>query len=679
MFGPKKTKKAEDEASLELNPEDIIMEKQLTGDNKGMYGNVWRGILYKKDVAIKVPKSQNLNEDELEDLKKEIRIWRDNPHGNVVQFMGACTRGGNVRIVVELMDGDIGDLIRQDKNLTDLDLLDFAWQAALGMNWLHRKSNIVHRDLKPANVMYKKVGDVYTVKVGDFGLSVVKPRHRKLTDCAGSPLYMPPEVLAGEPYGFEQDVYAFGVSLWQVMSRNVAEPFSHLEHGGDFDTFAQFVLGGKRPPLETVSNITGVKDLINECWDTDPKARPPFEKLIQKLEYVMVNAAIEDPNGRRLWREKLVEKYKATPTSLVPINTMVQELYNFLGYPGRQNLARVIAYEEAREQRDLDTVNRYQLQIGDSNYDLKLDEDGNEKKDSKDGSSGGDGPKSGSGVNLDSDVPPSEEVYTYRSLVALLSTPESRPHKVRERTVGIMWFGSILKWLGPLTYSPEVPEKDFLKRIVSTLKLSYFHGDIDRNEAKAKMKGTPEGTFLIRFSGQPGLYVFSLIKGNEFKEGRIAYEADRGFSAQHTQGHSYPTLHSFVSKQHAKLGMKVVCGGSKYEELFQALEPVPAGIGSIRKSTDDGQRKEKKDGGDKKDAVEDSNGGDGEGSGKDKKDKKDKKKKKEGEDGSKKKKKKDKDETKPRKSSSSEADGSASTKKSSKDKKPKDKKPKADK
>eukprot|EP01088_Endostelium_zonatum_P019898 TRINITY_DN708_c0_g1_i1.p1 TRINITY_DN708_c0_g1~~TRINITY_DN708_c0_g1_i1.p1 ORF type:complete len:657 (+),score=150.04 TRINITY_DN708_c0_g1_i1:195-2165(+) len=634
MFGGQKKdrKKAEEEASLELNPEDIIMEKQLTGDNKGMYGNVWRGILYKKDVAIKVPKSQNLNEDELEDLKKEIRIWRDNPHGNVVQFMGACTRGGNVRIVVELMDGDIGDLIRQDKNLTDLDLLDFALQAALGMNWLHRKSNIVHRDLKPANVMYKKVGDVYTVKVGDFGLSVVKPRHRKLTDCAGSPLYMPPEVLAGEPYGFEQDVYAFGVSLWQVMSRNVAEPFSHLEHGGDFDTFAQFVLGGKRPPLDNVSNTTGIRELICECWDTDPKARPPFEKLIQKLENVMVNSAIEDPNGRKLWREKFLEKYKACPTSLVPINTMVQELYNFLGYPGRQNLSRVIAYEEAREQRDLDTVNRYQLQIGDSNYDLKLDEEGNEKKESKEGSNGGDGPKSGSGNGSgDGDLPPVEDVHTYRSLVALLSTPESRSHKIRERTVGIMWFGSILKWLGPLTYAPDAPEKDFLKRIVSTLKLSYFHGDIDRMEAKAKMKGTPEGTFLIRFSGQPGLYVFSLIKGNEFKEGRIAYEADRGFSAQHTGGHSYPTLHSFVSKQHAKLGMKVVCGGSKYEELFLALEPVPQ-VAAGRKEDDKAKKEKKEEKKEEKGEDKDANSEDG-------KDKK--KKKKTGEDGEKKKKKKD--------------------------------------
>jgi len=146
------------------------------------------------------------------------------------------------------------------------------------------------------------------------------------------------------------------------------------------------------------------------------------------------------------------------------------------------------------------------------------------------------------------------------------------------------------------------------------LKLTYFHGDIDRAEAKAKMKGTPEGTFLIRFSGQPGLYVFSSIKGNEFKEGRIVYEPDRGFSfAQHSGTHYYPTLHSFVSKQHAKLGMKVVCGGSKYEELFATpLEAIPVSNTPVKKDNSDGkaannQTKENSNGKDK-DSADKENG-----------------------------------------------------------------------
>jgi len=159
------------EQSQNLNPNDILLEDQLTND-EGSFGIVWRGKCFGVAVAIKVPKKQKLSDNERDEIKNEILTWSTHTHPHIVLFMGACMEEGNIRIVVELMDGDLSHLMKKNKVLTLLDLLDSARQASSGMEWLHGV-HIVHRDLKPANMLYKKTGEnTFVVKIGDFGLSV---------------------------------------------------------------------------------------------------------------------------------------------------------------------------------------------------------------------------------------------------------------------------------------------------------------------------------------------------------------------------------------------------------------------------------------------------------------------------------------------------------------------------
>ncbi|RHY96352.1 hypothetical protein DYB37_002147 [Aphanomyces astaci] len=84
---------------------------------------------------------------------------------------------------------------------------------------------------------------------------------------AGTPAYMPPELLAGKPFSKAVDVYMFGVLLWEMFARDV--PF----RGYAIDDIQR-------------------KELIRQCWSADPSHRPTFDVIAQKLRQVDVTAVV---------------------------------------------------------------------------------------------------------------------------------------------------------------------------------------------------------------------------------------------------------------------------------------------------------------------------------------------------------------------------------------------------
>jgi len=90
-------------------------------------------------------------------------------------------------------------------------LLFLAFQISAAISYLH-SNGIIFRDLKPANVGFDVRGDV---RIFDFGLARIMPANGDpYTDTfdmsgAGSPRYMAPECLIGQPYNLKVDVYSF--------------------------------------------------------------------------------------------------------------------------------------------------------------------------------------------------------------------------------------------------------------------------------------------------------------------------------------------------------------------------------------------------------------------------------------------------------------------------------------
>lgn len=87
---------------------------------------------------------------------------------------------------------------------------------------------------------------------------------------------MAPELLEGKPYNTKVDVYAFGVMLNEMLSRQV--PFAGITPA----EVKQQVLTGQRPHME-LSYPKNLADFIKLCWHADQAVRPSMEAAIEQL------------------------------------------------------------------------------------------------------------------------------------------------------------------------------------------------------------------------------------------------------------------------------------------------------------------------------------------------------------------------------------------------------------
>ena len=140
---------------------------------------------------------------------------------------------------------------------------------------------IVHRDLAARNVLvfaFDRERHLATsVKVSDFGLSRHVPDSYYYGGSHGVPVrWMPPEALTRRRFSDKSDVWAFGVTLWEVFMLGVT-PFFLMPNDGDV---IEAVTGGQRL-LKPANCPTAVfEKLMRPCWQALPKDRPAFSSLV---------------------------------------------------------------------------------------------------------------------------------------------------------------------------------------------------------------------------------------------------------------------------------------------------------------------------------------------------------------------------------------------------------------
>ncbi|KAL6747627.1 kinase-like domain-containing protein [Haematococcus lacustris] len=184
-------------------------------------------------------------------------------------------------------------------------VLTILSDVAQGMAYVHSR-NIIHRDLKPDNVLLQDSPDGVVAKVADLGLGVVLGRHQTHVSnaCAGTPLYMAPEVLLGHS-SQAGDVYSFGVMAWELLHgctvwtrlQQITQEPRYLQglapHPKLFDhDWRRQPVGPAAAPLQPV--LKGLQDLVDCCLLPRPSARPSSQQLVQWLVILV------DVHGRQL-------------------------------------------------------------------------------------------------------------------------------------------------------------------------------------------------------------------------------------------------------------------------------------------------------------------------------------------------------------------------------------------
>ncbi|KAA3453916.1 serine/threonine-protein kinase CTR1 isoform X1 [Gossypium australe] len=210
-----------------------------------------------------------------------VAIMKRVRHPNVVLFMGAVTKRPHLSIVTEYLPrGSLYRLIHRPTAGETLDQrrrLRMALDVAKGINYLHcLRPPIVHWDLKSPNLLVDKN---WTVKVCDFGLSRFKAgTFISSKSVAGTPEWMAPEFLRGEPSNEKSDVYSFGVILWELVT--MQQPWSGLSPAQVVGAVA-FQNRRLAVPPNTSPKLAS---LMESCWADDPAERPSFANIVEALK-----------------------------------------------------------------------------------------------------------------------------------------------------------------------------------------------------------------------------------------------------------------------------------------------------------------------------------------------------------------------------------------------------------
>jgi serine/threonine protein kinase len=132
-------------------------------------------------------------------------------HPNVVAIFDAEEVGGIGYVAMEYVHGTGLDRYLESRGkLPWGEVVPLGREIALGLAAAHQRG-LVHRDIKPGNVL---LGHDGSVKIADFGLAqFVSLQKERAGTVVGTPGFIPPEALSGEPYGEAGDLFAFGVLL----------------------------------------------------------------------------------------------------------------------------------------------------------------------------------------------------------------------------------------------------------------------------------------------------------------------------------------------------------------------------------------------------------------------------------------------------------------------------------
>ncbi|CAL8298464.1 unnamed protein product [Arctogadus glacialis] len=292
----------------------LIQERHLTFGHllgKGEFGSVREALLKTGDsvqkVAVKVLKSDVDSSSDIEQCLKEAAYMKDFTHPNVIQLIGvSLQRRAGQRLPVPMVilpfmkHGDLHTFLllsrlgEEPYELSVQTLLGFLVDVARGMDYLSTK-NILHRDLAARNCM---LNEDMTVCVADFGLSkkIYSGDYYRQGSASKLPVkWIALESLADNVYTSQSDVWAFGVTMWEVLTRGQT-PYPGVENSEVYE----YLIKGERlkQPPDCRDDIY---EVMHSCWSPVPKCRPSFQRLVEQLEGLGAAASPPPPRPPQLY------------------------------------------------------------------------------------------------------------------------------------------------------------------------------------------------------------------------------------------------------------------------------------------------------------------------------------------------------------------------------------------
>ncbi|XP_026161423.1 discoidin domain-containing receptor 2 isoform X3 [Mastacembelus armatus] len=247
-------------------------------------------------VAVKMLRS-DANKNARNDFLKEIKIMSRLKDPNIIRLLAVCIYSDPLCMITEYMEnGDLNQFLSRHEPEGHLALLSnaptvsfnnlcyMATQIASGMKYLS-SLNFVHRDLATRNCL---VGKNYTIKIADFGMSrnLYSGDYYRIQGRAVLPIrWMSWESILLGKFTTASDVWAFGVTLWEILNFCKEQPYSQLTDEQVIENTGEFFRDQKRQIYlpQPVLCPDSLYKIMLSCWRRNTKERPSFQEIHRAL------------------------------------------------------------------------------------------------------------------------------------------------------------------------------------------------------------------------------------------------------------------------------------------------------------------------------------------------------------------------------------------------------------
>lgn len=288
-----------------------VVQQLGTGGTSAVY-KVWDR-LPKEMIALKIIDAAAAENPKMLDyFKRELSVARKLAHRNVVRIHDLGDHRGKLYISMEYIEGrTLAALLTQRKRLNVTQFLVIFDQLCDGLAYVHSRG-VIHRDIKPQNIMADKDG---TLKLMDFGLARSVSSRPTMGIAVGTPAYMSPEQIMGQPLTNASDIYSCGAMFFEMLTGT--RPLAAMSWADRCTA---------KPPAFP-PDVTGIPSeviyAIRKCMEPDAANR--FQSV---EDLVAATKRADQPKPQRTFAEIVTEQPAGLDKVFPLINKAVSVLLN---------------------------------------------------------------------------------------------------------------------------------------------------------------------------------------------------------------------------------------------------------------------------------------------------------------------------------------------------------------
>ncbi|TAF67744.1 MAG: serine/threonine protein kinase [Cytophagales bacterium] len=227
-----------------------------------------------------------------ERFRQEAALLAELKHPTIVSLYDYLEEPQGLYLIMEYIEGKpLDEYISQVSGpISEAKTLQIMAEVLEGFEYAHNRG-IVHRDIKPSNLI---VTDDFHAKILDFGIAKIVEDNKALTKVGtrmGTVLYMSPEQVKGEPTDKRSDVYALGVTLFQMVTGRV--PYNENK-ATEYEIYSEIV-NNPLPRANTFypSVSAHIQHIIDKATAKNPADR--FQSCALFKEALLKHSSSEQP------------------------------------------------------------------------------------------------------------------------------------------------------------------------------------------------------------------------------------------------------------------------------------------------------------------------------------------------------------------------------------------------